>query len=322
MPKAIILGVGGQDGGYLSRLLLEKGYEIHGASRDHETESFGNLEVLGVRPNVTLHSVDVRDFRSVFKALTTVQPDEVYNLAGQTSVGLSFQQPVEAFESIAVATVNIVEAIRLLDRPVRFFSACSSECFGNMTEPADEDTPFRPRSPYAMAKAASFWTVANYREAYGMWAVSGILFNHESPLRPHRFVTRKVVSTAVRIAKGHKTRLTLGNLSIKRDWGFAPEFVEAMWRMLQGNEARDYVVATGEVHSLEDFVALAFESVGLNWRDWVDIDPSLFRPTDLEMSVGNPRRAKEVLRWEAKTRFRELVHELIQAELRLQSAEK
>jgi GDPmannose 4,6-dehydratase len=233
-------------------------------------------------------------------------------LAGQTSVALSFQQPVEAFESISVSTINILECARLLDHPVRIFNPASSECFGNTEAPADEETPFRPRSPYAMAKAAAFWTVANYREAYGMHACSGILFNHESPLRPERFVTQKIITGVIDIAAGRASKLRLGNLDVQRDWGWAPEYVEAMWLMLQQSEPVDFIIATGRSHELREFVELAFAEAGLNWTDYVEHDESLLRPLDLERSVGNPEKISRILGWRAETGLREIVRQLIE----------
>ena len=232
MKKALICGVSGQDGAYLAQLLLNEGYEVWGTSRDAQISSFRNLDVLGIKEQVKLVSMSLTDFRSVLQVLTRSQPDEVYNLAGQTSVGLSFEQPVETLESIATGTLNLLEAIRLeairfLGASIRFYNASSSECFGDTGgQAADENTPFRPRSPYAVAKAAAFWEVANYREAYGLFACSGILFNHESPLRPERFVTQKIVASACRIAKGSNEILSLGNIEIRRDWGWgwAPEY--------------------------------------------------------------------------------------------------
>ncbi|MEJ2009034.1 MAG: GDP-mannose 4,6-dehydratase, partial [Acidobacteriota bacterium] len=283
--KALICGVSGQDGAYLAELLLTKGYEVHGTSRDAQMSSFNSLKTLGIREKVRVESMAVNDFRSVLQVLTKVRPDEVYNLAGQSSVGLSFHQPVETLESISVGTLNLLEAIRFTERPIRFYNAGSSECFGDTDgAAADEKTPFRPRSPYAVAKSAAFWEVANYREAYSIFACSGILFNHESPLRPERFVTKKIVSAACRIAAGSREKLHLGNISISRDWGWAPEYVEAMWLMLQQPEAGDYVIATGETHRLEEFIEGAFMNVGLNWRDHVEADPTLIRPT--EITVG------------------------------------
>jgi GDPmannose 4,6-dehydratase len=314
--RALICGVGGQDGAYLARLLLGKGYEVWGTSRDAQVASFGNLVQLGVRDAVTVRSMAPKDFRSVISVLYECEPDEVYFLASQSSVGLSFEQPAETLESTAIGVLNIMEAIRLLRRPVRLYHASSSECFGTAVEgPADERTPFAPRSPYAVAKASAHWLVENYREAYGLFACNGILFNHESPLRPHRFVTRKVTSAAVRIAAGAQERLVLGRLDIIRDWGWAPEYVEAMWQMMQQPAPRDFVIATGEPHSLEQFVATAFASLGLDWRDHVDSDPKLFRPTDLPCSYGNPARAERELGWRAQFHMPDVVRAMVAAEL-------
>ena len=313
--KALICGISGQDGAYLARLLLDKGYAVAGTSRDAGASGFANLERLGVRERVALHSTDVEDFRSVLQTLERAEPDEVYNLAGQSSVGLSFEQPVEAFESIAVGTLNLLESIRFLKKPIRLYNACSSECFGDTGErPANEDTPFQPRSPYATAKATAFWSVANYREAYDLWACSGILFNHESPLRPERFVTRKIVAAAQRIAAGGNERLRLGNLAVVRDWGWAPEYVEAMWRMLQPPAPRDYVVATGVSVSLENFLHEVFSSLGLDWRRHVDVDPTLERPLDPGVSRADPGRAERELGWHAQCRMPELARRLVQGE--------
>ena len=231
-------------------------------------------------------------------------------------MGLSFELPVETLESIAIGTLNILEALRFLDRPVKFYNAASSECFGESGDtPSSEDTPFRPRSPYAVAKATAFWEVANYREAYGLFACSGILFNHESPLRPERFVTQKIVAGACRIAaEGGRGKLTLGNLSVERDWGWAPEYVEAMWRMLQAEKASDYVIATGETRPLEQFVARAFECVGLDWRNHVESDKALLRPTDLKRGWGNPEKAKRELGWIAHTKMDDVVRRMVEAQ--------
>jgi len=301
MKKALICGVSGQDGAYLAELLLKQGYTVCGTSRDAQISPFQNLVHLGIKDQVKLESMSLTDFRSVLQVLTKIQPDEVYNLAGQTSVGLSFGQPVETLESIATGTLNLLEAIRFLGTPIKVYNAGSSECFGDTGNvAAEENTPFRPRSPYAVAKATAFWEVANYREAYGLFACSGVLFNHESPLRPERFVTQKIIATACRIAQGSKEKLYLGNMSIQRDWGWAQEYVEAMYLMLQQSQPDDYVIATGESTSLEDFVAAAFASVNLEWRDHVIVDSSLFRPTDLAVGKGNPSKAKNQLGWEAK----------------------
>jgi GDPmannose 4,6-dehydratase len=276
--------------------------------------SFQNLIRLGIRDQVKLESAALTDFRSVLQVLMKNQPDEVYNLAGQSSVGLSFEQPVETLESISIGTLNLLEAIRFTGEPIKFYNAGSSECFGDIgTEAADETTPFRPRSPYAVAKSAAFWQVANYREAYGLFACSGILFNHESPLRPQRFVTQKIVATVSRIAQGSQEKLYLGNVDIKRDWGWAPEYVEAMYKILQQEEPDDYVIATGESYTLEEFVVAAFDSVGLDWQDYVITDRSLFRPTDLAVSRGNPAKAREKLGWQAQYKMPEVVRMMVQA---------
>ena len=312
---ALIFGISGQDGGYLAALLLGKGYVVHGTSRDAELSPFANLKTLGIRDRVTLHSAALTDFRSVVQCISRVSPDEIYNLGGQSSVGLSFQQPVETLDSISTGTLNMLEAIRFLDRPVRFYNAGSGESFGDTGgRAADETTAFRPRSPYGVAKAAAFWEVANYREAYALFACSGVLFNHESPLRPARFVTRKIVSAAARIANGSGETLYLGNLSIRRDWGWAPEYVEAMWLMMQQDSADDYVIATGEANSLEDFTAAAFTHFGLSWRDHVETDERLFRPTDIACGFGDAAKAAAVLGWRAETRMADVVRRMAEAE--------
>lgn len=323
MKTALISGITGQDGAYLAKLLLGKGYRVFGTSRDAQISSFHGLSSLGIRNRVGLESMALNDFRSVLQVLTRVKPDEVYNLAGQSSVGLSFQQPVETLESISVGTLNMLEAIRFIDRPIRFYSAGSSECFGNTDEQAaDENTPFRPRSPYAVAKAAAFWEVANYREAYGLFACSGILFNHESPLRPERFVTKKIVAAACRIASGSDEKLQLGNISISRDWGWAPEYVEAMWLMLQQDQSDDYVISTGEAHSLEEFVREAFLCVGLEWNKYVVTDSSLLRPTDIVIGKGNPEKARIRLGWEAKYKMKDVVRMMVEQELKAMKTSK
>ena len=316
MKKALICGVSGQDGSYLAQLLLNRGYTVCGTSRDAQISPFQNLVHLGIKDQVKLESMSLTDFRSVLQVLTKIQPDEVYNLAGQTSVGLSFGQPVETLESIATGTLNLLEAIRFLGATIKVYNAGSSECFGDTGNvAAEENTAFRPRSPYAVAKSAAFWEVANYREAYGLFACSGILFNHESPLRPERFVTQKIIATACRIAQGSKEKLYLGNMSIQRDWGWAQEYVEAMYLMLQQDQPDDYVIATGESTSLEDFVAAAFTSVNLEWRDHVVVDSSLFRPTDLAVGKGNPRKAKIQLGWEAKYKMADVVQMMVNTRL-------
>lgn len=315
MKKALITGITGQDGAYLARLLLGKGYEVYGTARDAQMASFTNLERLGIRDRVQLLSMAPNDFRSVLHAFTRAEPDEVYSLAGQSSVGLSFEQPVETLESISHSTLNLLEVIRFLQRPIRFYNAGSGECFGDTGgAAADEATPFHPRSPYAVAKAAAHWTVANYREAYNLFACTGILFNHESPLRPPRFVTRKIIATACRIAGGSGERLSLGNISIARDWGWAPEYVEAMWRMLQQETPEDYLIATGATNTLEQFVAETFQALGLDWHDHVSTDPSLLRPSEIMVSRGNPAKALQRLGWQARHTMADVVKAMIAAE--------
>jgi len=312
--KALICGISGQDGAYLAKLLLEKGYSVCGTSRDAQMSAFGNLIRLGIREQIKLESMALNDFRSVLQILIKIQPDEIYNLAGQSSVGLSFDQPVETLESIATGTLNLLEAIRFMKSPIRLYNASSSESFGDIGDcSANESTPFRPRSPYAVAKAAAFWEVANYREAYGLFACSGILFNHDSPLRPERFVTQKIIASACRIAQGSPEKLHLGNISIARDWGWAPEYIEAMYLMLQQDWADDYVIATGESRKLEEFVAEAFSCNGLDWQDHVITDSSLLRPTDLAISRGDPNKAKVQLGWQAQYKMADIVRMMVEA---------
>jgi len=314
--EALIIGVSGQDGSLLARLLLRKGYEVTGTSRDAQISPFHNLDRLGIRNEIRVESLSLIDFRSVLSALKKVRPDEIYNLGGQTSVGLSFDQPVETFESNSIGTLNLLEAIRFLDLPIRLYNAASSECFGNTNgAPANEKTAFHPRSPYAVAKAAAFWQVANYREAYGVFACSGLLFNHESPLRPKRFVTKKITSAACRIYRGSHEKLELGNIAVARDWGWAPEYVAAMWRMLQQEKPDDYVIATGEANTLEAFVETIFSHFGLDWKEHVSSRRELFRPTDILMSCADPEKAKQELGWTAKYRMKDVAKMLAEAEL-------
>jgi GDPmannose 4,6-dehydratase len=306
--RAIICGLSGQDGSYLARFLLEKGYEVWGTSRDPQGNKLSALSSSLIGEKVKLLSMDLEDFRSVLVALQRSRPAEIYFLAGQSSVGLSFEQPAETMQSIVTGTLNILEALRMLDWSVKLYSAGSSECFGNTNgAPATEDTPFNPRSPYAVAKSSAHWLVNNYREAYGLHACTGILFNHESPLRNARFVTQKIVSAVKRIAAGSTEQLTLGQLNIARDWGWAPEYVEAMWLMLQKPIPADYVIATGETNTLEEFVIEAFSLAKLDWRDHVVQDKSLFRPTDILVSMADPTKALRELGWKAKSRMRNVV---------------
>jgi GDPmannose 4,6-dehydratase len=312
--RALVCGVSGQDGSYLARHLLTLGYEVWGTSRDAEGHGLHNLVHLGIRPRVRMLSMVPEDFRSVFVAMSRAMPAEVYFLAGQSSVGLSFELPAETLQSTVLGTLNLLEACRLMERPVRLYHASSSECFGNTDGcPANEDTPFSPRSPYAVAKASAFWLVNNYREAYGLFACNGILFNHESPLRPQRFVTQKIIAAACRIAAGANERLRLGRLDIARDWGWAPDYVRAMHAMLQQPTARDYIIATGHTHSLQQFVQNAFGSLGLNWQAHVDIADELMRPTDLAISRADPSRAARELGWSAEHVMQDVVRLMIKA---------
>ena len=313
---ALIFGISGQDGAYLARYLIDKGYEVHGTSRDAEISRFSSLKELNILDNVTCHSVALTDFRSTLQVIDKVAPQEIYNLAGQSSVGLSFQQPVETLESIATATINVLETLRFLGGKIRFYNAGSSESFGDTEgEAAKEDTPFRPKSPYGVAKAAAFWQVDSYRESYGLYACSGILFNHESLLRPSRFVTRKICQAAARIALGSEEKLLLGDLSIQRDWGWAPEYVEAMWKMLQKDDPEDYVIATGRLTGLRDFVINAFSAVDLNWEKYTCLDDSLKRPSEIKAGYGCPSKAEKLLGWKAKTFMPEVASLMTRGEL-------
>jgi GDPmannose 4,6-dehydratase len=313
---ALIFGISGQDGAYLAASLLEHGFEVHGTSRDKESSTHSNLRRLGIYDRITYHSAVLHDFRTVVGVIKNVNPEHIYNLAAQSSVGLSFEQPVETIDSIMHGTINIMEALRFLSLDAKFYNAASSECFGNTEKehPADESTPFRPRSPYAVGKAASFWAVANYREAYGLFACSGVLFNHESPLRPARFVTQKIIRGAMDIAAGRAESLNMGALVLARDWGWAPEYVDAMHQMLERDTPEDFIIATGETNTLEDFVATAFSCFGRDWRDHVVLNPTLLRPLDITYSSGEPAKAERVLGWKASKKMRDVVSKLVEAE--------
>ena len=309
---ALICGVGGQDGSYLAKFLLGKGYTVWGSSRDAQGANFNNLKLLGIDSQVKTITIQPEDFKSVFIGLKKTSPDEVYYLAGQSSVGLSFELPAETIQSSVIGTLNLLEACKLLDKPARFYHAGSSESFGNTHGlAATEKTPFIPQSPYALAKASAFWIVNNYRDAYGIFACTGILFNHESPLRPRRFVTQKIIQGAKRIKAGSNEKLILGSLDISRDWGWAPEYVEAMWLMLQQQKADDYIIATGETHSLEEFVQTAFSKLDLNWRDHVEQSAEFMRPTELMVSMANVSKAKDLLGWSAKTKLHQVIENML-----------
>src|SRR5258707_3602380 len=309
---ALIAGITGQDGAYLARFLLGKGYVVHGTSRDAALARLDGLIALGIWDKVALHSMSPADFQSVVQVIEKVAPDEIYNLSGQSSVSLSFTQPAETLAGIALGTLNMLETLRRLRGRVRFYNAGSSECFGHTgARAANEQTALRPRSPYGVAKAAAILLVANYRESYGLFACSGLLFNHESPLRPRSFVSRKITAAAARIGAGSRERLALGNLAIRRDWGWAPDYVEAMWKMLQCDQPDDFVVASGVAYSLDQFVAAAFLELGLDWRDHVDYDPSLVRSSDIMYSVGDPTKAAQILGWRPTVRMPEKVARMV-----------
>jgi len=312
-PKtALICGVNGQDGSYLAKLLLSKGYCVWGTSRDAQGSRLNNLNTLGICNQVKMLSMIPSDFRSVFTAMKMSEPDEVYYLAGQSSVGLSFELPAETIQSTVIGVLNMLEACRMMDKEVRLYHAGSSECFGDTHRiPATEKTPFDPQSPYAVAKASAYWLVNNYRNAYGVFACTGLLFNHESPLRPERFVTQKIIQTAKRIAQGSDEKLCLGRIDISRDWGWAPEYVDAMWRMLQVDVPEDFIIATGVTCSLEQFVSHTFDVLGLDWKDYVEQNPSLFRPSDLLISCANPSKAKKKLDWVASCDYKYAIEMMI-----------
>jgi GDPmannose 4,6-dehydratase len=314
--RALICGISGQDGTLLAEFLLKKGYEVWGTSRDAKGNNFKNLIKKNIFNNITILTMVPEDFRSVFMAIKTSSPDELYFLAGQTSVGLSFELPAETIQSIAIGTLNILEACRLFEKEIKIYNAGSSECFGDTNGvAATESHPFNPRSPYGVAKASSFWLVNNYREAYNLHACTGILFNHESEIRPERFVTQKIIKSAVRIYNGSNEKLSLGRLDISRDWGWASEYIEAMWLMLQRDAPIDLIVATGKTFTLENFVSEAFLTLGLNWQDHVYQDSNFLRPTDLLISKADPTLAKHEIGWEAKFDTKDVVKKMIESEM-------
>ena len=316
MKRALIIGVTGQDGAYLAKLLLDKGYRVFGLQRRTSLPNAARLEYLGIGQQVELVDGDVTDQGSIIRALRLADPDEVYNLAGQSFVGVSWQEPILTAEVTGVGAITVLEAVRSVNREIRFYQASTSEMFGATEEPVQsETTPFRPRSPYATAKLLAHWATVNYRESFGMFASAGILFNHESPLRGLDFVTRKVTHAVARIKRGLASEVRLGNTAVRRDWGFAGDYVEAMWRMLQASEPRDYVVATGRSASVEDFCRIAFAHVGLNWRDHVRVDPNLVRPADVWALCGDASRAKFELGWEPRVDLEQLVPMMVDADL-------
>ena len=315
--SALITGVTGQDGAYLARFLLDKDYVVHGFVARRATESNWRLRELGIEQDVSLVHGDLTDMASLVRGVESAHPDEVYNLAAQSFVGTSWAQPQVTAQVNAVGVINMLEALRRLHPTVRFYQASTSEMFGLVqTEAQDESTPFYPRSPYAVSKLFGHWSTVNYRESYGMHASSGILFNHESPLRGIEFVTRKVTDAVARIKLGMQNELRLGNIDAKRDWGFAGDYVEAMWLMLQQEKPDDYVIATGITTTVREMCRIAFECVSLKYEDHVVIDPKFFRPAEVDLLLGNPAKAKRVLGWEARTGIEQLIGMMVEADLR------
>lgn len=310
--KALITGISGQDGSFLAELLLSKGYEVHGLLRRHSSVGTPNID--HIFNQLRLHYGDMTDSGSLNNILREVEPDEVYNLAAQSHVRTSFDIPEYTANADALGTLRLLEAVKNCGKP-KFYQASSSEMFGSSPWPQNEQTPFQPRSPYAIAKLHAYWTTVNYREAYKMFACNGILFNHESPRRGETFVTRKIVKAAVRILRGEQEKLFLGNLDTKRDWGYAKDYVEAMWLMMQQNKPDDFVIATGETHSIRDFLDEAFNHLDLDWHRYVMIHSRYFRPTEVDVLQGDIRKAERVLNWKPKVKFHELVKIMIEAEL-------
>ena len=326
--KALITGITGQDGSYLAELLLSKNYEVHGIIRRSSSFNTHRIDHLYRDPHLPdaklfLHYGDLTDGMGLREVLTRVQPNEVYNLGAQSHVKVSFDQPVYTVQADAVGTIRLLEAIRDTGLKTKFYQASSSEMYGKVTEiPQKETTPFYPRSPYGCAKVFSFWQTVNYREAYGIFAANGILFNHESPRRGETFVSRKITRAATRIKEGLQKKLFLGNLDAKRDWGFAGDYVEAMWLILQHSQPEDFVIATGRTHSVREFLDLAFGRVGLDWKKYVETDPRYLRPTEVDFLQGDPSKAKKVLGWEPKVNFETLVAMMIDADWELAKKER
>ena len=310
--KAMIFGVSGQDGSYLAQLLLGKGYEVWGTSRNANKSRLINLKKLGIDKKINLVSVLNDDFQKLSKLISELLPDEIYYLAGQSSVGLSFLEPKETISSNVLGILNVLEICRLISKEIRVYYAGSSECFGDtLGIAATEDTTFHPQSPYAVSKTSAFWLVDNYRNAYDLFICYGILFNHESPLRSEQFVTQKIISTARRISEGSHEKLELGRLDISRDWGWAPEYVEAMWLMLQNSKPEDFVIATGETNTLEVFVEEVFSQLGFDWKNHVEINKELIRPSEITISKANPSKALKKLQWKAKYKMADVVQMLL-----------
>lgn len=313
--RALITGVTGQDGAYLTRFLLSKGYEVFGTYRRLSTPNFWRLQHLGVYDKINLIPADLVDLFSIQGALKTSNPDEVYHLAAQSFVGASFEQPINAGEITGLGVTRVLESIREFNPRIKFYQASTSELFGGAGGLKSEDTPFKPASPYATSKLYGYWTTRNYREGYSLFTCNGILFNHESPLRGLEFVTRKITNAAAKIYLKLEDKLALGNLEAQRDWGYAPEYVECMWLMLQQDKPDDYVIATGEAHSVKELAKTAFAHIGLNWKDFVVTDEKFQRPLDVNYLRGDYSKAKAVLNWEPKVRFEELVGIMVEADL-------
>ena len=320
MKKALITGITGQDGSYLAELLLSKGYEVHGIIRRASSFNTARIDHLYADPHINgvrffLHYGDISDSTNLIKLLYRIQPEEVYHLAAQSHVRVSFDIPEYTGDVTALGTIRILEAIRETGLKAKFYQASSSEMFGKVSEvPQCETTPFYPRSPYGIAKVYAYWSTVNYRESYGMFACNGILFNHESPRRGETFVTRKITRATAMIKAGSQDKLYLGNLEAKRDWGYAKEYVEAMWLMLQQDQPDDYVIATGETHSVKEFLEESFSYSGLDWKDHVEIDPKYYRPVEVDLLVGDAGKARRLLKWEPKTKFEDLVHLMVDAD--------
>jgi GDPmannose 4,6-dehydratase len=315
MPNALITGITGQDGSYLAEFLLRKGYRVFGMVRRAST--FNDERIRHLLQDIEIIDADLLDMSSFIQALSRSKPDEVYNLAAMSFVATSFQQPLATAEYTGLSVTRFLEAVRLTERPIRFYQASTSEMFGKVqTTPQNERTPFYPRSPYGVAKLYGHWSTVNYRESYDMYTCSGILFNHESPRRGLEFVTRKISHAVARISLGLQDKLVLGNMEARRDWGFAGDYVEAMWQILQQDTPEDYVIATGVSHSVREFVTAAFAYVGIDdWSHYVEVDPHLFRPAEVEYLLGDATKAQQKLGWTPKTTFEELVHMMVEADL-------
>jgi len=335
MKKALITGITGQDGAYLSKLLLDKGYTVYGAFRRTSDLHLNRLKYLGVHEKIQYLPLELLEYSNLYKAIEKIKPDEIYNLGAQSFVALSFEEPIFTVDVTGLGPLRILEAIRALNPKIKFYQASSSEMFGKVqTFPQDEKTPFYPRSPYAIAKLSAHWITVNYRESYDLYACSGILFNHESPLRGLEFVTRKITHGLARIKHGLQEKIVLGNLNAKRDWGYAPEYVEAIWLMLQQVEPDDYVIATGETRTIREFVELAFKTVGIDigWKGseenekgvdrkagkvLVEVAPEFFRPAEVDALIGNPKKAEQKFGWKPKTKFSDLVRIMVEADMKM-----